>query len=359
MNPQDKFNTLIEASKYFSQGPSPREILIFVIAIFLISLTVVIPVIIVKINRKKELKKVFLSRAKDHDLTEEEAELLWKYASKLPLNPLLVFEKKVIFEKVVDEAVKSASVDEIKKIPVIRMKLRYDSLPWFIPLGTTRDIETYQTGTLTVGEHKVDAYVFDKDEAYIYIALMSDVPVKPGDKVRFFFIRENDGRYSFEGTVEKVFTNAGRTILAIRHTDKLTRIQLRESIRWKVELPAKFRFGESLQKMSSEEYEGMIEDISVKGARLCYYGKIPLKEGDYVLLNFRLKNHDFKNVLGIVVYKKPYEKKTCFGIKFEEITRKEQQVIEQFILEEQRKLLKAYKLGESQDEKQSGDSGQT
>ncbi len=232
-------------------------------------------------------------------------------------------------------------------VPVIRMKLRYNTLPWFIPLSTSRDIDIYQTGTLMVGEYKTDAYVYDKDEEHIYIALISSIPVKIGEKVKFFFIRENDARYFFEGEVEKILTEMGRTVIALRHTDKLVRKQLRESIRWKVEIPVKFRFGESLQKINPEEYEGVIEDISVKGVRLCYQGNISMKEGDYVLLDFRLRNHDFKDLIGKVMYKKIYERKACFGVKFEDITRKEEQIIEQFILEEQRKLLRAYKLGET------------
>ena len=299
-----------------------------------------------KISKRREIKRIFFSHAKDFDLTDKEAELLWKYASKLPINPLLIFEKKVIFEKVVDEIVKSGNSEEIKMIPVIRMKLRYDTLPWFIPLSTTRDIDVYQTGTLVIGKYKTDAYIYDKDEEFIYISLMSEVPVKVGDRIKFFFIRENDARYSFEGTVEKVFTEMGRTVIAVRHTDKLTRIQLRESMRWKVEIPAKFRFGESLQNLNPTEYEGTIEDISVKGVRLCYQGNLPMKEGDYVLLDFKLRNYEFRSLLGRIMYKKVYEKKICFGVKFEDITRKEEQIIEQFILEEQRKLLRAYKLGE-------------
>ncbi|WP_461829708.1 flagellar brake protein [Aquifex sp.] len=347
MEAQSGFDTFVEATRYLFRGPSPRELLILVVVFLLFSLSIAIPFLYMKISRRRELKRIFFSHAKDYDLTQEEAELLWRYASKLPINPLLVFEKKVIFEKVVDEIVKKGEPEEIKMIPVIRMKLRYDTLPWFIPLSTTRDIDIYQTGTLIVGEYRTEAYVYDKDEEYIYIALMSSIPVKVGDKVKFFFVRENDARYSFEGEVEKIFSEAGRTVIALRHTDKITRIQLRESIRWKVEIPARFRFGENLQALSQEEYEGIIEDISVRGVRLCYSGNLPLKEGDFVLLDFSLRHHDFKGIIGRVMYKKVYERKTCYGIKFEDITRKEEQIIEQFILEEQRKLLRAYKLGET------------
>lgn len=347
MEAQSGFDTFVEATRYLFRGPSPREIFILVIVFLLFSLSIAIPFLYMRISRRRELKKIFLSHAKDYDLSEEEAELLWRYASRLPINPLLVFEKKVIFEKVVDEIVKNGDPEEIRMIPVIRMKLRYDTLPWFIPLSTTRDIDVYQTGTLMAGEHRTEAYVYDKDEEYIYIALMSPIPVKVGDRVKFFFIRENDARYALEGEVEKVFTEAGRTVIALRHTDKITRIQLRESIRWKVDIPVRFRFGENLQSLSQEEYEGIIEDISVRGVRLCYPGNLPLKEGDFVLLEFKLRNYEFKGLIGRVMYKKVYEKKTCYGIKFEDITRKEEQAIEQFILEEQRKLLRSYKLGET------------
>ena len=346
MKIQSTFDTFIEAAKYLSRGPSPEEILILVVIAFLFSLGVIIPFIYMRISKERELKNLFFSQGKDYGLSEEEVELLWKYVQKLPIDPLIIFEKKVIFERVVDKIVRNGDFEEIKKIPIIRMKLRFDNLPWFIPLSTTRDIDVYQTGSLTVRGYETQAYIYDRDEEFIYLALLQSLPIKIGDKVKFSFIRENDARYSFEGIVEKVFTEMGRTVVAIRHTDKLTRIQLRESIRWQVEIPARFRFGESLEKLNPEEYKGTIEDISVKGVRLCYQGNIPLKEGNYLLLGFSLKNHEFKNIIGRVVYKKTYEKKTCFGVKFEELSRKEEQIIEQFILEEQRKLLRAYKLGE-------------
>jgi len=344
MEAQTGFDTFIEATRYLFRGPSPQEILLLIIVLGSLIVVVSLPFLYSRIKEKQRLQEAFFRRAKDFDLTEEEARVLWKYVKNTVLNPNLVFENKAVFEKVVDRIVQNGNPNEIKLISGIRMKLRFSSLPWFIPLTSTRDIEVYQTGILVVGNRKVDAYVYDKDEEFLYIALLEPVPVKKGERVSFFFIRENDARYTFEAPVEKVFNEGGRTVIAVRHTSNLKRIQLRESVRWKVKLPAKF----TVLKESGEEVngEGILEDISVKGARVCFEGKLDVKEGDRILLDFTLGNYTFKNLLGTVVHKIVYEKRTCLGVKFEELSRKEEKVIEQFILEEQKKLLRAYKEGE-------------
>ncbi len=350
MEIQTGFDTFIEATRYMFRGPSPREILIFIIVTGTLVVIVAVPFFYLRWERRRRLKRLFFLRARDFDLTEDEAELLWKYATRFPLNPTVIFENKVFFEKVVDQIVKSGDPNEIRLIPSIRSKLRYDTLPWFIPLSTTRDIDLYQTGVLMVDSQRTEAYVFDKDEEFIYLAVIGTISVKEGDEVKFFFVRDNDARYNFSGRVEKVFTEMGRIVIALRHTDKLNRIQLRETIRWKVNVPVRFGIAKNMQGLKSLEYEGIIEDISIKGARVCFQGHIRVESGDYIILDFSLKGYEFKNIIGRVVYKKVYERKTCLGVKFEELSRKEEQVIEKYILDEQRKLLKAYKLGESEHE---------
>lgn len=344
MDAQPGIDTFIEATRYLSRGPSPQEILILILVGSAFISLVAILVIYMKVKEKAKAKEFFLSRAKDINLTFEETELLWKYLKTFPINPNLIFENKVLFEKVVDKIVKNGDPEEIKLISAIRMKLRYSSLPWFIPLTTTRDIEVYQIGHIVIGNQKVEAYVFDKDEEYIYIALLEPANVKVGDRIQFLFLRENDGRYSFEGTVDKIFMDKGRIVLTIKHTDKLNRVQLRQSIRWKVKIPVSFTI---LTKEGEDiKLEGTIEDISIRGVRVCYQGNINIKEGQKVILDFILKSYKFNNLLGTVVYKVVYKKGICMGIRFEEISRKEEEIIERFILDEQRKLLKTYKMGE-------------
>lgn len=344
MEAQTGFETFIEATRYLFRGPSPQEILLLLIVLGSLVLIVTLPFFYSRLKEKQRIRENFFRRAKEFDLTEEEANVLWRYVKDTVLNPNLVFENKAVFEKVVDKIVENGNPREIKLISSIRMKLRFSSLPWFIPLTSTRDVEVYQTGILVVENRKVDAYVYDKDEEFLYIALLEPVVIKVGDRISFFFLRENDARYTFEATVEKVFSEGGRTVIAVRHASELKRIQLRESVRWKVKIPAEF----TILRESGEEVsaEGQLEDISVKGARVCFEGKVDVKEGDRILLDFTLRDYTFKNLLGTIVHKIVYEKRTCLGVKFEELSRKEEKVIEQFILEEQRKLLKAYKEGE-------------
>ena len=349
MQIQTGFDRFVEATRYMFRGPSPQEIFIFLVVFSLFLVMVSLPLIYLSYQRKKTLRNIFFSRAKDYDLTEYETEMLWKYVSNMGVNPTLIFESKTFFEKVVSKVVEGGNREEIKTVPSIRTKLRYDTVPWFIPLTTTKDIDLYQTGTVIIGNTHIDAYVYDKDEEFLYIALLEPYPIKVGERITFFFIRENDARYSFEAIVDQVFTENERTIIAIKHTDKLYRVQLRENIRWKTHIPAKFTFGRKLEDLGEPQYDGIIEDISVKGARLCFEDiNLPVKENYFVLLEFTLKGYKFKNLIGRVMHKILYEKKMCVGIKFEEISRQEEKAIEHYILEEQRKLIKMYKLGESQ-----------
>ncbi|NPA33036.1 MAG: PilZ domain-containing protein [Aquificae bacterium] len=340
MDAQAGFDTFVEATRYLFRGPSPREILALLLVGALFLALLLVPLLYIRRRERERLRELFFSRAGEFDLTPSETRLLWRFARKLPVNPLLIFESKALFEKLASRIVKEASPEEIKLLPSIRTKLRFDTVPWFIPLTTTRDIDVYQTGVITHKNKSVPAYVIDKDEENLYVALLEPLVLQKGDKVRFFFIRENDARYSFESQVKDVLSSDGRTVLVLPHTDNLKRIQLRESVRWKVKLPVRVRLPDGT------EVDATMEDISAKGARVCFSHSVPLAEGDRVLLDFTLKGHRFSNLPARVVHRSFYDRKNCAGLKFEEISRKEERLIESFILEEQRKLLKAYKLGE-------------
>jgi c-di-GMP-binding flagellar brake protein YcgR len=88
-------------------------------------------------------------------------------------------------------------------------------------------------------------------------------------------------------------------ILVIPHTEKLSKIQLRESIRWKVSISARvFFFNRKvfpeelslIEELPDESFlEGTIENISTGGVRVCFKRFVSAKEGDSLLLEFDME----------------------------------------------------------------------
>ncbi len=350
MGVQSAWDTLIEASRYMFQGPSPKEIAIFFIVLIITFLVISIPYIWGKISHMKEVERAFFMRGKSLGLTEEEIRLLWKYARKFPYDPQMVFENKPLFEKIVSRIIQE-NTEGVRLIPSIRAKLKFDTIPWFIPITSTRDIDLYQTGKLVIDGVFVDAAVWDKTETELHIVVLQALPrpVRTGEKVKFHFIRENEGRYSFETVVKDKYTEGDRLVLVLEHTDQINRVQLRESLRWKVSLPVEFAILEDITEgavKNASFMNGRIDDISTKGVRICTDNLIKPTEGKYVIMNFSIGDHRFENVLGQVMNVRALQSQVCMGIKFLKISRQEEKIIDRFILEEQRKLIKTFKIGD-------------
>ncbi len=337
------------------KGPSKFEVILLISVFSLVIFVIGVAVFINKYQRERSVYNSFYSRGKSLELTDEEIDILWKYSKEIPYNPEMIYENKVLFDKVVSSIVREEP-SKVSLIPAIRTKLKFDTIPWFIPLNTTRDIDLYQTGTLEVGGLKVEAAVWDKDETEIHIALLKDtyVPVRAGEQVKFFFIRDMDGRYSFESRVKDRYREQNKLVLVLEHTENLNRIQFRERLRWKVNLPVRFIIAkgnpeeEGFANLSSDSapIDGTIEDISAKGIRICTHEAIKLSGNEFFIMSFQIGNVPFENTLGQVVNIRSVGKKICMGIKFLNLSKREEKLIEQFIMNEQRRLIKTYKTGE-------------
>ncbi len=355
MRVQGGFDTLVEATRFMFRGPSKFEVILLITIFSVIVLVIGFAIYLSKQQRERSLHESFYTRGKSLDLTEAEIELLWQYARKLPYNPEMVYENKTLFDRVVSLIVKN-DPSKLSLIPSIRTKLKFDTVPWFIPLNTTRDIDLYQTGTIEIGGLKADAAVWDKSETEIHIALLRDFYITPnrGDKVKFFFIRDMDGRYSFESVVKDIYSDQNKLVLVLEHTDKLERVQFRERLRWRVNVPVKYLIvegnpeEEGLAAVSTNAgvKEGSIEDISAKGVRICTPEYLKLVGNEYVIMSFQLENRKFENILGRIVNIRNVGKRICIGVKFLNLSKSEEKFIDSFILAEQRKLIKTYKMGD-------------
>ena len=350
MELQTTWDTLVEASRYMFRGPSTREIVLFLVILGLSILVISVPYLWSKISHLREIEKAFFSRGKSLGLTDEEIRLLWKYARRLPYDPQMVYENKPLFEKIVSRIIQE-NFSDVRLIPSIRAKLKFDTIPWFIPITNTRDIDLYQTGKLIVDGVSVDAAVWDKTETELHIVILQALPraIRTGEVVKFHFIRENEGRYSFESVVKDRYREGDRLVLVLEHTDNINRVQLRESLRWKVKLPVEFALIKDITQDVEEAnfLSGRIDDISTKGVRICTQEPVRPSEGEYVLMNFSIGEHRFENIIGQIMNVRTLQAQVCMGIKFLKLSQHEERIIDRFILEEQRKLIKTFKIGDT------------
>ncbi len=353
MEYQGGFETFKEASRYMFEAPSLSDVLtVLFILLLAVGGLIVLPYLISKYRLRFKVRESFFSMGRSFDLKDEEIQLLWRCAGKLE-EPQKLYSSKVLFEKCVSKIVRQ-DPSKIDMVGVIRRKLRFDFLPWFLPLTTTREIDLYQTGFVVYKGNSYSGAVWDKNDLELHVAILDTPPprITQGEEVKFSFLREDDGRYYFSVQVLRTYTEGSKLVLVLPHTENLSKIQLRDSIRWRVSLPARVR----LLKPGEEAYislggdeegftEGLVENISTSGVRVCFDKLIDIKEESGLFINFELKGTRIE-AFGRVKNAKVNPERTCIGVKFESLSKEHEETIRKFILEEQRETLKAYKMGE-------------
>jgi len=355
MNYQGRFETFKEATKYMFE-PSLQDIIISLFGLFAsISVLILLPYFISKYIKSNMLKREFKVVGESFGLEEEEINVLYECARNLS-EPSKLFHSKYVFEKCAGKLIKKNS-ENIPIIVSVRKKLKFEHLPWFLPLSTTRDIELYQTGFISYKGNSYSAAVWEKTEKELHIAILDrleDIP-EVGKKISFSFLREDDGRYYFQEEVLNTYLEGSKIVLVLPHTEKLGKIQLRESVRWKVSIPARvFFFGRVvtpeelslMENIPNEAFvEGTIEDISVGGLKVCLKGPFELREGESLLIEFEWKNNYFDRILSEIINIRSLTEKTCIGVKFLNLKKSQEETIRKLILEEQREVLRSYKMG--------------
>ncbi|MCS6957252.1 MAG: PilZ domain-containing protein [Aquificaceae bacterium] len=350
MKYQGGFETFREATKYMFEAPSVLDVVFVLLGLSLaIGLLIVFPYWWSKYRARVELRREFFNSARIFGLSQQETNLLWRCAGTAK-EPMKILQSKAVFERCVSKLVKE-DLSKIELITSTRKKLKFDSIPWFLPLSSTRDIDLYQTGFVTYNNMAYGAAVWEKSESELHIAFL-DTPgkiVSTGEKVKFSFLREGDGRYYFYSQVIRTYRDGNKLVLVLPHTDQLSKIQLRDSLRWKVKIPAKvFIYTDDTSAVFEEpEYivEATVEDISTQGVKICLHALVEVKIGQRILVNFELKSYPIK-VLGTVKNIRGSTEKTCVGVRFENLGKPDEDYIRKFIIDEQRELLKAYKTGE-------------
>ncbi len=335
-----RFDTLKLATQYW-YGDKTTTMLIIILFFLAIILFFIIGTILQKKIKESHLKHYFDSYAKDRELSEQEKEILWKYAQKMERDPMLVLEFKAPFEKVMELYIKTdpnASEDLVRSL---RKKLGFEVASPYTPLITTKDIEVFQNGRMILSNNKaIDVALYDKDEKYMYwLVVDGDLPptIQPGEYVKVVFIRQEDGIYSFEQPIAEILKESGKTLVKLPHTFELNRTQRRESPRIKLDLPLNFII---YSKEGKNIFEGHFVDISAGGAKFCTKnGNDILKKvryGDTIKLLFHLHNHSYTLDSKVLeIDRRP--KHICFRTLFDNIDKKTQEQILEYILKEQLK----------------------
>jgi len=323
-------------------GVSVNTVLLFILILLGFILFFILVALVREYLRKSNFRKSFFKEALERGLTEEEAEILWKYSLKLGRDPFLALEFKAPFERVVDLYLNEEPSPNEKLIQDMREKLGFDFVPYFVPLVSTKDIELFQPAKITLEDNsRYDVALFDKDERYMYWAIIEGSIPKDitGQKVTVTFVRKGDGIYKFESNVERTFIDNGKLILQMPHTFEHTRYQRRDYARVEVELPAEVGIYNK-EENRTDWIRGELVDISAGGAKVC----IPLQSLERelpptteVTLKFELAGKPFSLKASVVnVY--PRRRSTCYGVKFEKIKTEEQKAIHDFVKNEQKKL---------------------
>ena len=360
-----RFEVFREASKIATRAPSPEEVFLAVLVIiFFVIFFIVLPYWGFKKYKEYLQKKAFFKIAlTSYNLEPEEAEFLWNLAREFKVEPNLLLTSYGSFQKLIFRYIKKHGTKDLELIHRIRTKLGFTKVPEFVPLATTLDIDIYQPVKILIGDEEYDGAVIENNEEYWAVSFIKGEPhnLKPGDEIIISFLRPNDGRYIVTTKVIDLKRKEGHLVAILEHTDKLDKIQLRAYIRWPVNIPCKFArlplnliSGETdLDSIISrlKFHDGVIKDISAGGLKLCTdeldKDIEKISEGSYILVNFLLEDTPFENIVCDVIrtIKHPFEKGVCFGCSFVNLPLEYQQKIQQFIWNEQRKIIRLYKEG--------------
>ncbi|HIE59852.1 MAG TPA: PilZ domain-containing protein, partial [Hydrogenothermaceae bacterium] len=231
-----RVNILVDSfRKATSEGLTIEGILLVIFIFFFITLALTLGNYIKKALSIKRQKSHFIKTVVDLGLTEKEGEILWEYSRKLDRDPYLSLEVKATFEKIIDEYIKENPDFDENMIRTMRRLLGFDSIPPFMPIVSTKDIEIFQNGTLLFEGRSYPVALTDKDELYMYWSVLEgNPPIKEGQTVKITFLRQEDAIYMFEGKVIETFIDMGRKVIKIPHTFNLVRNQRRRDIRIKV-----------------------------------------------------------------------------------------------------------------------------
>ncbi|NLI16944.1 MAG: hypothetical protein GX409_11720 [candidate division Zixibacteria bacterium] len=148
------------------------------------------------------------------------------------------------------------------------------------------------------------------------VRVAGDLSLRVGQIVEVFFEKKNEAYRFKAGVVSIDARNENAT--TIKQLSKPEPTQRRKFVRIDIQGQVQFR----VIDLKSDDYgqaerleSGALLNISAGGILLCTTADI--KQGDYVLLNFKLKYHEkLENILGVVKRAERQQKDSLVGIEF-------------------------------------------
>ena len=210
---------------------------------------------------------------------------------------------------------------------------------------------------INIGD-KLQVKAIDKRNNNSYVSQISDI--KDGDIIEILFpIYKNNIVYFLDGErlelilykqeaifelltiVEgKIFGNI--PTLRLKVVSELKRIQRRNFYRLKIVKPIKYRIIDILDNSDKtiKYHEGILLDVSEGG--IMFYSKKEMEIKDLLELEIKLDTNS-KMILKGTIVRKQYNTEKSFlyeyGVRFEEISKADKDILMKFIFQEQRKQL--------------------
>ncbi len=344
---------------WYSSSNTGNIIAVLSILLAVIFVFFLIPYALEEIKQANKLKENFHKDAEEYGLSSLEEQLVWKYSKDYRWNMSLVFNNKKVFEIIASRILKD-NPNYVDIVSSLRHRLGFEKIPWFLPVSSTKDIELYQMGKIIFNEREYEAVVWDKDEINIYLALyyLKTAPIKVGDEIEFSFTTSDYAKAYFKSKVVAISEDGDRSVYKVEHVDKVIRTPLREAVRLELNLKAYLYipYTEELEAYKEEKVlpeldessliEGTIKDLSIGGARFCTNLSLPVDLEHSIFLKFNLYAQELI-VYGVIKSKIENIGRYCYGIKFDELSKEQEESIRSYVIEQQRLEIRAYKLGES------------
>lgn len=250
-------------------------------------------------------------------LTREEWELM------SGCGPETALWSRSSFEECVSRLLKKNPSPELAEVLYrVRKKLGFELVPGFLPLYSTKDLDLYQPVSILMGGKEYRALLWKREKEGLSFMLFDKTPVEitPGSTLEFQILREDDGRYRFSQTVREVSEEHGNVVITVPCTERLRRVDLRESPRWKASIDAKCEF------TGGKVLDGLITDISTRGLRVCFHGVFDVLPGACLRVRFSLGSYSM-NLPSTVRNVYITREQTCAGLQFDEISDRDEEMI--------------------------------
>ena len=278
----DSYDALLPLIRLRSESPDWLMQLVLLLLFLMLALPLVYS-LVDRYRARRQLWSTFRNNALERGLDDAQIQFLERVALREHMRqPLVLLSSHKAFERHTSRYLKETNPEAIDRI---RDLLHFARSPAGYPLNSTHQLERGQA--LMVWPVKggpqgfVQCVIVDQDVDALYAApLLRDSDrhlsaLAAEDRIKVRFWREGDTEYRFRSRILK--TAADTTTVAIKHTGRLERIQMRDFFRLDV------RFDLGLQLLADEATEqeaqqltGTVTDISGGGLGLSTKKPAPL-----------------------------------------------------------------------------------